>query len=63
MLTPNERLVQEAIDLVRESKSPNLVFASVFMSFEAISAVVNAVGSDLNSVTRSLTFSCLYFGT
>ena len=63
MLSSKEKLVQEAIELISDSRVPNLVFASIFMSHQAIEAIVNALASQSNQVTRSLTFACVYFGT
>ena len=63
MLSPKEKLVQDAIELISVSRVPNLVFVSIFMSHQVVEAVMQALETQSNQATRSITFACIYFGT
>ena len=62
MLTKADRVVQEAVELVKTSQAAHLVFACIFMSHDAIEEICDAFPSDAQQ-DRSLSFVCLYFGT
>ena len=42
MLTSADRLVKEAVELIKTSKVKNIVFACIFMSHEAIEEICEA---------------------
>ena len=62
MLGSADRMLRDAVDLVKTSQAPHFIFMSFFMSLAAMTEVFESLPVEAAQPKR-LTFICLYFGT